>query len=198
MLRARLARQLALLVFAALCPALAIALNETYEGMLQPDNRDPRIPIIVELRDLGASSLKGNVQASPPYKGNAPIESGANVLGQCTVNVVLSKTVTLRLDGSCEQAAFTGTYMLWDTQKRTVTRGDFRLTRKAQESAKVDDARNTKASANSAAACLKANTQCLLACPRGDSGVEFVCSNHCRTKLRTCKSRTKRPVFDAD
>jgi len=197
MLRARLARQLALLVFAALCPALAFALDETYEGTLQPDNRDPRIPIIIELHDLGAS-LKGNVQTSAPYKGDAPIESGANVFGQCSVNVVLSKTVTLRLDGSCEQTAFTGTYMLWDTQKRTVTRGDFRLTRKVQASAKVDDKSNTKASANSAAACLKSNTQCMLACPRGDTGVEFMCSSHCRAKFRTCKSRIKRPVFDAD
>lgn len=41
MLRVRLACPFALLVLAALFPALAFALAETYEGVLKPDSADP-------------------------------------------------------------------------------------------------------------------------------------------------------------
>ena len=39
-------------------------------------------------------------------------------------------------------------------------------------------------------ACLKANTACLIACPRGDYNVEFLCSNRCRTKFQQCKGKS--------
>ncbi len=66
-----LARRIALLIFAALYPVLAFGLDQTYEGMLLPDNRDPPIPIVVELREVG-SLLTGRVTTSPPLRGDAP------------------------------------------------------------------------------------------------------------------------------
>jgi hypothetical protein len=194
--RSRRACRFAFLVFAALCPELAFALNERYEGLLQPDGRDRPIPIVVEVQEFGGV-LKGKVKTSPPYKGDAPIESGSNVYGKCIVNVALSKSVTLRLDGSCEQTAFTGTYMLWDTQTRSVSRGNFHLPRKVPESGKLDT-RHTTASASGPAGCLKANTQCLLACARVDANAQLMCSSRCRNKLRLCKEPPKAPPLDVD
>ena len=54
-------------VFALLCPGLAHALSETYEGVLLPDNLEGPIPIVVELRDVG-SILTGNVKAAQVVK----------------------------------------------------------------------------------------------------------------------------------
>jgi hypothetical protein len=195
MLRARLARQLALLVFAALCPGLAFALKETYEGVLQPDGREPAIPIVVVLQDV-STFLKGNVKTSSPLKGEAPIESGSHNYGRCTINVTLSKTTFLRLYGSCDQASYIGVYTLWDTTKKLKTDGSFRLTRKVPEPVKVESKPSTTGAANSAAACLKANTRCLVSCPRGDDSAEFMCANHCRAKLRTCKAQSKKPLLE--
>lgn len=195
MTRAPLARLLALLLFAALCPSLAFALTGAYEGMLQPDSRDPPVPIVVELGELG-DSLKGTVKTSAPYKASAPIESGGNDLGQCTLDVTLSKSVTLHMDGRCDSKSFNGTYVLWDTQKRAITRGTFRLPRKGSEPQQVESKRSGPGSTSGA--CLKSNAQCLAACPRGDTSVEFMCSNHCRTKLRICKGQLKKPLPEAE
>ncbi len=180
--RIRLVPLFALFVFAALCPIPALALTASYEGVLQPDGPDPPIPIVVELREAGGI-MKGSVKTSSPLQGNALIRSGGNVYGRCTIEVVIAKDVTLRLDGTCEPATFNGTYMLRDVPKRKVTRGDFRLERNASDAARTDSARKTA----SASSCLKANTQCLAACPRGDPNVEFMCSNRCRTKFKSCK-----------
>jgi len=184
------ARLFALFVFAALYSAPGFALNETYEGVLQPESADPPIPIVVELNDVG-ETLKGSIRTSSPLQANALIQSGSNIYGHCTVEVVLAKDVTLRLYGTCEQATFKGTYMLRDLAKRTVTRGDFRLDRKAPEATTTEGSRKTV----TASSCLKANNQCLAACPRGDANAEFMCSNHCRAKYKSCKELVvKKPL----
>jgi hypothetical protein len=168
----------------ALLPALACAADETYQGVLDPDNRRaPKIPIVVALRDLGVA-LEGTVKTSEPYKASAPIDNGVNIYGQCTVNVDLSKTLSLRLFGSCDAETFNGFYSLWDKQNRAITKGRFRLTRKAPEAVKFDGKRIITPSA-----CLKANAQCLIACPRDDETAEFICSNR---KLQTCKAQGRK------
>jgi hypothetical protein len=186
--------RLLLLVAAALFPALASALNQTYEGALEPGNRAPKIPLVVVLKDLGVA-LEGTVKTSAPFKASAPIDSGTNVYGECTVNVDLTKNVALRLYGRCDLESFSGSYTLWDKQKGAVTRGNFNLARKAPEPVKLDSRRTFTPSS-----CLKANTQCLIACPRDDETAAFMCSNRCRTKLQTCKAQTKKtaPLPDAD
>lgn len=193
MARTCLVRQIAPLLFAA-WPALAFALNVAYEGLLKPDGAEPPVPIVVELRDSGGT-LKGSVKTSSPLQGSAPIESGSNVFGHCTADVVLSKTITLRLDGACDKSAFSGTYVLKDTQKRAVTTGDFHLAHKAPEAGK----RGSTMAASGVGACLKANTQCLVLCSRPDGTIDFLCSNRCRTRLRICKEQaTGAPLPDTE
>ncbi len=71
--------------------------------------------------------------------------------------------------------------------------GTFNLPRKAPESFKAEPTRAPVTTSS----CLKANTQCLLGCPRTDEGAEFVCSNRCRTKLNSCKERVKKATTTA-
>ena len=104
-------------------------------------------------------------------------------------SAALNTTVLLRLFGACEPAEFAGIYSLRAAQSKVVSRGTFRLTRKAPDQAKGDGTRSTTASTKSIAACTSANTRCLATCPRGDSDVEFLCANRCRTRLQTCKGQ---------
>jgi hypothetical protein len=180
------------LLFAALFPVVASALNEVYEGLLEPENRDPKIPVVVELRDLGLS-LQGSVKTSGQFKGTGVIENSDNNFGQCTVNVELSPILILRMNGPCDPVSFSGTYSLADKQKRTITFGTFNLARKSPEAVKA----GSKRAPATTASCLKANTQCLLSCPRTEESADFVCSNRCRTKLNACKARVqKAPLPD--
>ena len=179
--------RLLLLIAAALFPTLAAALDETYEGLLEPENRDPKIPIVVKLRDL-AVSLDGNVKTSGTYKFSAPIMVGDNSFGHCTINVQLSEMVGLRMSGSCDSVSYSGTYVLADKQKRIRSFGTFNLARRSPEALKAD-ARRAPTTTGS---CLKANTQCLLSCPRTEESADFFCSNRCRTKLNACKARVKK------
>jgi hypothetical protein len=39
--------------------------------------------------------------------------------------------------------------------------------------------------------CLKINSACLGACPRDDYNAEFLCTNSCKRKLATCKTKVK-------
>jgi hypothetical protein len=47
-------------------------------------------------------------------------------------------------------------------------------------------------------ACVKANTRCLAACPRGDTDAEYLCANHCRTKMNACKAKANKADGDSD
>ncbi|MBL0289970.1 MAG: hypothetical protein IPQ15_04650 [Betaproteobacteria bacterium] len=178
-------RPFALLLFAMLCPGLAHALSETYEGVLLPDNLEGPIPIVVELRDVG-SILTGNVKAAFPLNGSASIASGENKDGQCNMKVVLNSAVTLRLYGSCQPSMFAGKYTIYYTQRNTEARGSFRLARKAPGQVKKNTP-GAPVSTTTIVACQKANVHCLTACPRGDPDAEFLCANHCRSKLNACK-----------
>ena len=191
------ARGFALLILCALYPALAFGLDQTYEGKLVPDIGPLQIPIVVEIHEFG-TFLRGTVKTSPPVKGDAPIQSGGIVGSLCSVNVVLSKTISLRLRGTCEQKTYTGYYTLFDAQKKTATNGTFRLVSKVAEVAKADAPRGTVGTASSATACTKSNALCLSACPRDDSTAEALCANHCRTKLKTCKAQIKKPPAIAE
>lgn len=166
---------------------LAAALEETYEGVLEPQNHDPKIPIIVKLKDIGIS-LEGSVTTSGSYKGRGVIDAGGSSLGQCSLHVVLSSTVVLRMSGHCDLVSFYGTYVLADGAKRVRQFGTFNLARRASDKLKTETGRTPMTTA----ACLKANTQCVLACPRTEESADFICSNRCRTKLNVCKERAKR------
>ena len=189
-----LTRQLFLLLFVALWPTWAFALKETYEGFLVPNNGDTPVSIVVELEDL-ETFLFGRVKVSPPLKGNSPIEAGRIVAGTCNLATALSPNVTLRLFGSCDANAFEGIFTLFVTEPKKIGRGTFKLLRKAPEKGKDKVTGSDVASTSSVAACLKANTRCLTACPRGGDSAEYLCANRCRTKLQACKKASK---IDAD
>jgi hypothetical protein len=185
---ARLIRRIAPLLAAALCHAPAYALNETYQGLLRPNQGGTPIPIVVEVRDPG-TFLTGNVTTSSPMSGSAPIEFGRNIAGRCNLSVTLNATAVLRLVGFCDPASFRGDYSIQDRPRKTVSRGSFHLDRKAPEPAKGAGTRTAGASTKTVAACMSANTRCLVACPRGADDVEFLCANRCRSRLQTCKAQ---------
>lgn len=191
-------RQLALFLSAVLCPGLVLALSETYEGQLIPRTYDPPIPIVVQMEDLGGF-LSGKVRTSLPLRADANIDSGRIVAGYCNLSSALSSSVTLHLYGDCSSTSFEGSYTLYSTVSKSIARGTFRLTRKVSQSGKAGSGLATDdIAASNVLACVKANTRCLAACPRGDTDVEYLCANHCRTKMNACKAKANKPDGDSD
>ncbi|MBK7744620.1 MAG: hypothetical protein IPI40_13660 [Betaproteobacteria bacterium] len=116
-------RPFALLLFAMLCPGLAHALSETYEGVLLPDNLEGPIPIVVELRDVG-SILTGNVKAAFPLNGSASIASGEKQGRSVQHEVVLEqRRHAAAVYGSCQPSMFAGKIYLLPSG--TPRRGSF-------------------------------------------------------------------------
>jgi hypothetical protein len=181
----------ALLLCTALWPTLAHAISETYEGLLVPMNREAPVPIVVQLEESGGF-LSGKVKIDAPLNSDSTIDSGRNVAGSCNMSSALSSSVTLRLSGSCSSTVIEGNYTIQYAKSRAVARGHFRLTRKVPAADKGKGLDSTGAPTTSVAACLKANTRCLTACPRGDTNAEYLCANHCRTKLQTCKGKVSK------
>ena len=190
-------RRVALLALAALCPASAFALTEIYEGQLISRTSDAPITITVQLEELGGF-LTGRVKTSYPLKGDSTIESGRNVAGYCNLASVLSTSVTLRLYGSCNSTSFEGNYTIYYTQSKNMARGTFRLQRKVAETAKGNALSPTDLSASAQVACVKSNARCLTGCPRGDTDVEYLCANHCRTKFLACKGKASKILSDSE
>lgn len=188
--------QVAVAAVAALLSAPALGLDETYQGVLQPDTRDPQIPIVVRIRDVG-NYVEGSVTTSAPYKGGGPIASGNYVFGKCEISVVLTATASLRMYGTCDPNSYAGSYFVLDKSKKTRVWGTFSLARKAQAADGAEAVAGGSGLANNSA-CLKANTKCLVACPRGDESVELLCSNRCRAKLQTCKLQAKKTVTPSE
>ena len=184
---ARFARA-TVLVVAALASGAAVALTETYGGYLVPDGAEGTIPIVVELREIG-SVLTGKVRTGYPVSGNASIAAGEHRSGHCSLRVVLSAAVTLRMQGICRSTLFEGKYTIHYTLRDDESEGRFRLSRKSPEEAKQAVAASPLTSTAATTACQKANVNCLTACPRGDHDAEFLCANRCRSKLQDCKSK---------
>lgn len=191
LLPAALRRIACLLVF-CLFPAFALAaLNETYEGLLIPDTFETPIPITVEIREL-SGLLVGNVKTGPPMASSAPIAGGENEYGKCSIRVPLPSGIVLKLAGTCLTNVFEGRYTLLNRQEGK-PRGSFRLMRKETGKRDGNNGRSAGSSAvpptTSLTDCIKANTRCLLSCPRGDYNTEFLCSNRCRHKFQSCKGK---------
>ncbi len=195
---ARLIRRIAPLLFAAACAEPAFALGETYAGQLVPTGGGTPIPIVVQMLESG-TVLTGSVKTSEPMAGNAAIEFGRNMYGQCSFSATLKPAGTLRLSGTCAPAAFRGDYDLRNPKGKIVARGSFSLERKTAEAAIGSGARSTLPPTK-ATACITANARCLAACPRGDSDANadadagFLCTNRCRTRLQACKGQAGKPA----
>jgi hypothetical protein len=190
-------RRIAFLLALGLFPALALAaLNETYEGLLIPDTFETPIPITVEIREL-SGLLVGHVKTGPPMAGSAPIAGGENEYGKCNIRVPLPSGIVLKLAGTCLSNVFEGRYTLLNRQEGK-PRGSFRLMRKETGKRDSNDRKSSPSAAlppaTSLTECIKANTRCLLSCPRGDYNSEFLCSNRCRHKFQSCKGKNSQPA----
>ncbi len=183
-----LARLFALLLFALPWCTSALARSEIYEGKLIPNRGEAPISIVLQLEDAGGF-LSGSVKVAEPLNANAPIHNGRNIAGSCNLSSVLNNYMTLRLSGSCSTSVFEGYYIISYAQSRSLARGTFRLLRKVQVSDKGKDIDGFELPTLTLSACLKTNTRCLAACPRGDTDIEYLCSNRCRTKLQGCKTQ---------
>ena len=191
-------RQLALFLLAALCPGLALALSETYEGQLIPINNSSPISVVVQI-DETSGFLTGRIKTAHPLNGNAAIESGRNVAGYCNLASPLSGSATLRLYGNCSTTSFEGKYAIYYTNPRKIVRGTFRLMKKVAAPGKAGSGLTSEeVSASNVVACVKANTRCLAACPRGDTSVEYLCANHCRSKMNACKGKATKLDNDSE
>jgi hypothetical protein len=202
----RLIRRFAPLLFAAACAQPAFALGGMYSGQLVPTGGGTPIPIVVEMQESG-TVLTGTVRTSEPMAGNAAIEYGRNMYGQCSFSVTLKPAGVLRLSGTCEPAAFRGDYNLRNPQGKIVARGSFSVQRKTADAAVGSGARSAL-DPTKATACITANARCLAACPRVDpdanagadadaeanADAAFLCANRCRTRLQACKGQTGKPA----
>ncbi len=105
------------------------------------------------------------------------------------------------MTGTCAGNVLVGRYVMRfpDTRPR---QGIFRLVKSQTESkAKSKTEKKSKTEEQSAdktqpkrfsmTQCLKMNTACLGACPRGDYNAEFLCTNSCKRKLAACKAKAK-------
>jgi len=193
--RRAVVRRVALLALAALCPTSAFALNEIYEGQLIPRTSEAPIAITVQIEELGGF-LTGRVKTAYPLKGNSTIDAGRNVAGYCNLASTLSSSISLRLYGNCNSTSFEGYYTIYYTGTKNLARGTFRLTRKTDSKASGLSAADISASAQ--VACVKSNARCLTGCPRGDTDVEYLCANHCRTKFLACKGKASKILSDSD
>ena len=192
-------RQLALLLLVALCPGLAIALSGTYEGQLIPINTNySPISIVVQIEETGGF-VTGRIRTAHPLNGNTSIDAGRIVAGYCNIASALSSSVSLRLYGDCSATSFEGKYAIYYNEPRRIARGTFRLSKKVAAVSK-DGSGLTAAdtAASNVVACTKANTRCLAACPRGDTNVEYLCANHCRTKMNACKGKANKLEADTN
>jgi hypothetical protein len=141
-----------LLILATLACGPAVALTETYGGYLVPDGAEGTIPIVVELREIG-SVLTGKVRTGYPISGNASIAAGEHRSGQCSLKVVLSAAITLRMQGICRSTLFEGKYTIHYTLRDDDSEGRFRLSRKSPEEAKKAIAASPSTATASITAC---------------------------------------------
>jgi hypothetical protein len=181
-------RQLALFFLVAMCPGLALALSETYEGKLYPRASDTPISITVQMEELGGS-ITGKIRTSHPLNGS--IDSGRNVGGYCNLASRLSGSVTLRLYGNCDSTPFEGKYTIYYTQSKNLARGTFPPDEEVSTRARGAGLR-ARIIAASKSSLRQGQYALPRGLPRGDTNVEYLCANHCRTKMQACKSKANR------
>jgi hypothetical protein len=176
------------------------ACSDTFKGMLTPQTLDPLMPIVVELED-SAGKLSGTVSISSSLARQGPIISGEISGYKCAINSDVGRGVMLRLVGTCTPTVLVGRYVMRFPDARP-RQGMFRLLKirtenkapsKIETQPKQLNIRRERGglSVPTVAECLKVNSACLGACPRGEYNAEFLCTNNCKRKLAACKARGK-------
>lgn len=185
--------RLTLMLVSGVGPLTSFAYQAAFEGLLISDNpSDPPIPIEMNLV-VNVVGVSGTVKTGSPQPG-AGVLRGDEQFGTCELRSDLGRFTLLRMKGSCGPAmsGFEGKYALSLTNGKRQS-GMFRLS-KANTPAvggKPDlgeGSRQSRELSNlTPARCMKSNSACLLACPRGDQNAELLCVNRCKQKLNACK-----------
>ena len=190
-------RTFSALALALACAAAAresFAYQAVFEGWLMSDSMsDAPIRIVLDL-ELSPEGVSGTVKTAVPQPG-AGVVSGDRRFGTCDLRSELGDLTLLRMRGRCQASvsSFAGTYSLTSGDGRRQV-GVFRLTKTsaggsaaAKDPAVVGE-QPREASSLTSARCSKANSACLLACPRGEYNAELLCANRCKRKLKACKA----------
>ena len=192
-----MAASFALAACLSLVSALCTAANDVYTGQLVPESFDRAIPIVVEFRNSGGR-LFGNVKTSSPLTSSPLTSTGERLLGdkigdECKIESDLGHDLAIGMNGTCNDNEYRGKYYLF-MRDRQLHQGTFALNRlKPEESKKLTESERHSLISASNTACLRNNSTCLAACPRGgDHNAEFLCANGCRRKLVTCRANAKK------
>ena len=183
-----------LVLAAAGAPLDSAAYQARFEGWLISDNAsDAPIRIVLDL-EVNPLGLSGTVKTAPPLPG-AGVVSGDEQFGTCDLRSDLGRLTLLRMKGACGSSLpnFNGKYSLSLGDGRRQS-GIFRLTKANDGSAPPGQAPGApsevlpETSSLTPTRCIRANSACLVACPRGDYNAELLCVNRCKQKLKACKS----------
>ena len=195
MLRKALRRACIPLVLAATgVPLDTAAYQARFEGWLVSDNAsDAPIRIVLDL-EVNPVGLSGMVRTAPPLPG-AGVVNGDEQFGTCDLRSDLGRLTLLRMKGACGSSLpnFNGKYSLSLKGGRRQS-GIFRLTKANDgdgEPGEVPGATSDvlpETSSLTPTRCIRANSACLIACPRGDYNAELLCANRCKRKLKVCKA----------
>jgi hypothetical protein len=183
--------KLALAFICAIAPSAGLAYQTAFDGWLFSDNpSDPPVPIALNL-EVTLAGVSGTVKTGSPQPG-AGVLRGDEQFGTCDLRSDLGRLTILRMKGSCGAAmsSFNGKYVLsLNSGKRQA--GIFKLSKTNTPGERLRSAPGVPGELSSLTPtrCLKANSACLLACPRGDQNAELLCANRCKQKLKACKGK---------
>ena len=192
--------KLALAAICGIAPASGLAYQNAFDGWLVSDNpSDLPVPISLNL-EVNLAGVSGMVKTGAPQPG-AGVLRGDEQFGTCDLRSDLGQLTLLRMKGDCgpTMSSFKGKYVLSlrDGKRQA---GVFNLKKKSISSERPgsdlgDTTQQPDVFSNlTPTRCIKANTTCLLACPRGDQSAELLCVNRCKQKLKACKaSRSTAP-----
>lgn len=160
--------------------------TKVYKGDLIPGNYEPPIPIVLEM-DASMGPITGTATASIPLPTEAQITSGKKISDFCDITLQFQNQFRANLRGSCSSQHFAGQYRLYRADD-SMQKGFFDLSRD-KPAAGAGEKKKPVVDSHPVVPvdCIRRNTACLMACPRGDYDAEFLCANACRRKEIACK-----------
>jgi hypothetical protein len=170
----------------------AHAVSGSFQGLLVPDSFDPPIPIMIDVKEA-YGIFSGRVKTSSPLTGEGPITSGEKRGETCKLTSHIGNGIRLRFEGKCTGAALAGTYRIYFADGRMVVGKSTLNLLKLDDEKRRGSAQSEfgRSSAEMNTACLRSNSSCLAACPRGVQNDEFNCAQACTRRLTNCKAKAK-------
>ena len=181
-------------------PLTTFAYRAGFEGLLMSDKlADPPIPITLSV-EVNLAAVSGKVKTKLPLPGEGVLY-GNEQFGTCDLTSDLGGLALLTMKGTCGPTvpSFEGKYLL-KLKGGSRQSGTFKLTKVRTDKAareKNPDTADRKASefsASTPARCIRVNSACLLACPRGDYNAELLCAANCKRNYNACKRSRGNPV----